>query len=56
MRYSAQIVYRTMLVCNTDPAHRAGEHWVVMYVDDEGKFGEYFDSLGRPPRLHSDAI
>jgi len=38
-----------LLVCNTDPAHRPGEHWVVMYVDDEGRFGEYFDSLGRPP-------
>jgi len=38
-----------LLVCNTDPAHRPGEHWLVMYVDDEGRFGEYFDSLGRPP-------
>jgi len=32
-----------LLVCNTDPAHRPGEHWVVMYVD------EYFGYLGRPP-------
>jgi len=38
-----------LLECNTDPAHRPGEHWVVMYVDDEGRFGKYFDSLGRPP-------
>ena len=38
-----------LLICNTDPCHRAGEHWVAMYVDDEGQFGEYFDSFGRPP-------
>jgi len=35
-----------LLVCNTDPSHRLGEHWVVIYVDDEGRYGEYFDSFG----------
>ena len=22
-----------LLVCNTDPSHRPGEHWVAIYVD-----------------------
>ena len=26
-----------LLVCNTDPSHRLGEHWVAIYVDDEGR-------------------
>jgi len=30
-----------LLVCNTDPSHRLGEHWVAIYVDDEGRYGEY---------------
>ena len=25
-----------LLVCNTDPSHRLGEHWVAIYVDEEG--------------------
>ena len=40
-----------LLVCNTDPSHRLGEHWVAIYVDDEGRCGEYFDSFGRPPSV-----
>ena len=38
-----------LLVCNTDPSHKLGEHWVAIYVDEEGRYGEYFDSFGRPP-------
>ena len=26
-----------------------GEHWVAIYVDDDRRYGEYFDSLGRAP-------
>ena len=26
-----------------------GEHWIAIYVDDVGHYGEYFESLGRPP-------
>jgi len=37
-----------LLVCNTDPSHRPGEHWVTIYVDGKGCHGEYFDSFGRP--------
>jgi len=36
-----------LLVCNTDPSYMPGEHWIAIYVDDHGRYGEYFDSLGR---------
>ena len=38
-----------LLVCNTYSSHNPGEHWVAIYVDEEGRYGEYFDSFGRPP-------
>ena len=38
-----------LLVCNTDISYRPGQHWVVIDVDDEGRYSEYFDSFGRPP-------
>jgi len=25
------------------------EHWVVIYVSDDGDYGEFFHSFGRPP-------
>ena len=37
------------IVCNTDTSSRPGEHWIVLYVD-ENRRGEYFDSMGRFPR------
>ena len=36
-----------LLVSNTDPHDKPGEHWIAMYFD--GERGEYFDSFGRPP-------
>lgn len=35
-------------ICNTDPKHKPGTHWVSIYIDHEGR-GDYFDSYGRPP-------
>ena len=32
-----------MLICNTDPHNKPGEHWIAIYVDSRG---EYFDSYG----------
>ena len=37
-----------LLVCNTDPQHKPGEHWIVIYVGTEST-GEYFDSYGQEP-------
>lgn len=37
-----------LIVCNTDPHDRPGQHWVALYVEDSS-YGEYFDSFGRPP-------
>ena len=36
-----------LLVCNTDPAHESGRHWIAIAVED-GR-GEFFDSFGRRP-------
>jgi hypothetical protein len=35
-----------LLVCNTDPSDRSGEHWICIYID-ENRHGEFFDSFGR---------
>ena len=40
-----------LLVSNTDPSTKGGEHWITIYVDAYGR-GEYFDSFGRPPNEH----
>ena len=37
-----------LLVCNTDPHDKPGTHWIVIYVDKNGR-GEYFDSFGMEP-------
>lgn len=43
-----------LLVCNTDPSHKPGEHWIALHVDSRRR-GEYFDSFGRkPPRVIED--
>ena len=34
-----------LIVCNTDTSSRHGEHWIVLYVE-ENRRGEYFDSMG----------
>ena len=40
-----------LLVCNTDPSTKAGDHWIAIHVDENGR-GEYFDSFGRAPNEH----
>ena len=39
-----------MLVCNTDPHNKPGEHWVVLYIGNDS-CGEYFDSFAMNPCL-----
>jgi len=41
-------------VINTDKADGPGEHWVAIYLYNNGS-GEYFDSFGLPP-LHTEII
>jgi len=40
-----------LLVCNTDPSTKPGQHWISIYVSEDGR-GEYFDSFGRMPTEH----
>jgi hypothetical protein len=37
-----------LMVVNTDPSHKPGEHWTAIYLGTGG-YGEFFDSLGQPP-------
>ena len=37
-----------LTVCNTDSSSKPGEHWIVLYVDENNK-EEYFDSIDRFP-------
>jgi hypothetical protein len=37
-----------LLVVNTDPHNRPGEHWTAIYLGVDG-YGEFFDSLGLRP-------
>ena len=38
----------SLYICNTDPSNEPGEHWIVMYID-ENRRADYFDSFGRYP-------
>ena len=38
-------------VVNTDPSSESEEHWVAMYLKNDGS-GEYFDSYGLQPIVH----
>lgn len=48
-RLPERISEHALLVCNTDPHDRPGQHWIVLYVENSS-YGEYFDSFGRPPQ------
>ena len=38
------------VIMNTDSSREQGEHWVALWVEEEG-IGDYFDSFGFPPLL-----
>lgn len=40
------------IVFNTDKHTKAGQHWVVCFIDNITKTVEYFDSLGRDPNRY----
>ena len=42
-----------LLVVNTDPSWKPGEHWVAMYLGGDDR-GEYFDSMNDEP--HSNFV
>lgn len=41
-----------LLISNTDPHHLPGTHWIAIYISEDRRRGEYFDSFGRPPNRH----
>ena len=34
-----------LIICNTDPSNKPGEHWVLFFFDENSV--DFFDSLGR---------
>lgn len=36
-----------LIICNTDPSDKPGQHWVLFFFDKKGNV-EFFDSLGKP--------
>jgi hypothetical protein len=40
----------SVIVINTDPSTKPGQHWVAVYITREG-VAEYFDSYGKPVYL-----
>ncbi len=46
------------MVVNTDPSHRAGEHWVAMLIEKtrSGAHVEYFDAVGESPNRYVKAV
>ena len=34
-----------LIICNTDPSNKPGEHWVLFFFSDNSV--DFFDSLGR---------
>lgn len=37
-----------LIVANTDPDNKPGQHWVAFYFPSKGR-AEFFDSFGQPP-------
>ena len=35
----------TLIICNTDPSYKPGEHWILFFFYDNSV--DFFDSLGR---------
>lgn len=45
----------TAFVANTDPSHKPGQHWIAVYISEDGN-GEYFDSYGQPPHGYPEFV
>jgi hypothetical protein len=41
--------YPASLIINTQPLPNSGEHWVAIYISEDG-LGTYFDSYGNEPQ------
>lgn len=40
--------FPSAMICNTDPIHKKGTHWVAYWFDNDNEC-EFFDSFGRKP-------
>ena len=42
-----------LIICNTDPSNKPGEHWVLFFFNRNGSV-DFFDSLGKNMNSYSD--
>lgn len=47
------VTYPNITVCNTDPSHLPGKHWVVFWLQNP-THAEFYDSLGKLPSHYSE--
>ena len=43
-----EVSHPCALVCNYDPSHKPGTHWIAIYLTEDGK-AEFFDPYGVAP-------
>ena len=43
-----------LIICNTDPSNKPGEHWVLFFFSDNGV--DFFDSLGRDIKYYGSIL
>ena len=44
------IALRGTAVVNLDEKRKPGSHWIAIWISEDGKRGEYFDTFGRKPK------
>lgn len=42
-----------LIICNTDPSYKPGEHWVLFFFDSEDSV-DFYDSLGKDISYYGD--
>ena len=40
-----------LIICNTDPSYRSGEHWVLFLFNNDNSV-DFFDSMGKEPGFY----
>lgn len=44
-----------LIICNTHPSHKPGEHWLLFYFNEDDSV-DFYDSLGKPLQSYGEKI
>ena len=47
--------YPSAYICNTEPSHLPGAHWIVFWIHSP-KYADFYDSLGKPPQHYDQSF